>query len=479
MKEPEKGGVATRKGSKYPWKKKVTPRTGKAAKPKATPKAKESVAKPKAKTAPVKKNDKPKEAAKKVVTPKKPAVAKTEAKPKSPKIKKQQPVFISKSHSDFKKSASSDIVNQRMLSSVQNIAGDFSPEQREEIWDVLLKNKDLWYRWGVGNEQRLLDKLKDLTEQGVLKTTKDKFLPKSDVGHDAEREEIRDSILVKVHDSINKNNKLDESQKEYFKKEFHKATYFMPKKALDSISKDMKAYVFCKDVNSIGSSAYEYDLNESRRLSQIESEKDFFAKNQRHPDEKEKQKIKEETDTALDFFADLTGRTLENFTKKLKDTAGCYIQGTLFLNGKSDHLIDRPNPKYLEDKEDTGAHEIYAHELAHSIDNHLQLSSKNEWQEIWKNEIVDKGAITIYAKQKPSEGFAEFARFLYSPGFNHFQMERVMPKASKFFKDHGLWPTIKEEPEGGWDSDFNRDVFNKMIPLGEDGSHIDVKIKKS
>lgn len=85
---------------------------------------------------------------------------------------------------------------------------------------------------------------------------------------------------------------------------------------------------------------------------------------------------------------------------------------------------------------------LYAHELTHAIDLNGRFSNTPEWQEAWQEEIADGGLLTEYGKTLLVEGFAEMGRAVYGGGTDLAEVERLMPKCSKFFKDNGLWPTV-------------------------------------
>lgn len=105
------------------------------------------------------------------------------------------------------------------------------------------------------------------------------------------------------------------------------------------------------------------------------------------------------------------------------DIRGAYRQktGTLYLDG------------------DGGAG-TYAHELAHVIDHGYRLSGSAEWRDAFTSEVDRDGApLSQYARTSPSEGFAEFARLVYTGDVN--AAEQRFPKSSAFFKRNDLWPT--------------------------------------
>lgn len=92
---------------------------------------------------------------------------------------------------------------------------------------------------------------------------------------------------------------------------------------------------------------------------------------------------------------------------------------------------------------DNSTTHVCAHEWTHAIDGpDHQLSSSDDWKQAHSDELAG-AQLTKYAATKPSEGFAEFGRLLYASSEPLENVEQSFPKASKFFKDNGLWPTRK------------------------------------
>jgi SPP1 gp7 family putative phage head morphogenesis protein len=90
---------------------------------------------------------------------------------------------------------------------------------------------------------------------------------------------------------------------------------------------------------------------------------------------------------------------------------------------------------------------IYSHEFTHVLDwpDH-KISETSVWKKAWKEEIVDGPVgISEYATLKPSEGFAEFGRLIYSnkqiagqTGLEH--AKSLYPKSFAVWKENGLIP---------------------------------------
>lgn len=114
-----------------------------------------------------------------------------------------------------------------------------------------------------------------------------------------------------------------------------------------------------------------------------------------------------------------------------KDARGAYRHqsGTAYLDGEAG-----------------GGEGTYAHELTHAIDHGHAFSGSAEWQEAFREEIDQDGPmggkLSRYARTKPSEGFAEFGRAVYTlDTAGRKRLERDFPKAAAFFKRYSLWPS--------------------------------------
>jgi hypothetical protein len=85
---------------------------------------------------------------------------------------------------------------------------------------------------------------------------------------------------------------------------------------------------------------------------------------------------------------------------------------------------------------------LYAHELTHAIDGpKKEISLSPAWLDIWRKEIAPFSALTAYASTSSHEGLAEFGRLVYGGQASLKDAEASFPRACKFFKDHGLWPS--------------------------------------
>lgn len=126
------------------------------------------------------------------------------------------------------------------------------------------------------------------------------------------------------------------------------------------------------------------------------------------------------------------------------DVGGGFLDGAL-------HAGD---PVPMETSEELGGtvtsiHHLYAHELTHAIDGpNFELSKNMEWAKVWAGEIVGihdaKGTpdrLSAYAKQSPTEGFAEFGRQVYTrDAAGRANLEKQFPRCTAHWKGLGIWP---------------------------------------
>lgn len=79
----------------------------------------------------------------------------------------------------------------------------------------------------------------------------------------------------------------------------------------------------------------------------------------------------------------------------------------------------------------------YAHELGHAVDADDRFSGKESWKKAWQNDIFNgRELLTEYARESPSEGFAEAYRVLVEHGSDHVKIK--LPNVHKFLKKEGL-----------------------------------------
>lgn len=92
------------------------------------------------------------------------------------------------------------------------------------------------------------------------------------------------------------------------------------------------------------------------------------------------------------------------------------------------------------------ASEVHAHEFTHAIDGpSKKFSASPEWKNAWHAEIMNKQAnhLSDYARDNPSDGFAEFGRLVYGQGANRKTLREKWPAATRFWEKNGLLPPEK------------------------------------
>jgi hypothetical protein len=149
--------------------------------------------------------------------------------------------------------------------------------------------------------------------------------------------------------------------------------------------------------------------------------------------------------------------TMKPFQAMLDDPktriGGCYMEGNkkAYLSTGMDKTGHQGPAEFRMEVGGKQASQtgVYAHELTHAVDGPGKEHSRTSmWQSAWKEEIAPSGSskehrLNSYASSQPSEGFAEFGRLVYGGQADHKEVERRFPKATKYFKDHGLWPEGK------------------------------------
>jgi hypothetical protein len=97
---------------------------------------------------------------------------------------------------------------------------------------------------------------------------------------------------------------------------------------------------------------------------------------------------------------------------------------------------------------------VLAHEIGHAIDGpKSEYSSDRNWAKAWVTEIGSSGfagllagpgrkkvTLTKYAKESPSEGFAEFSRLLHGSDVPLADVERKFPRCIAYWRSKKLWP---------------------------------------
>jgi len=82
--------------------------------------------------------------------------------------------------------------------------------------------------------------------------------------------------------------------------------------------------------------------------------------------------------------------------------------------------------------------EFQAHEIAHAIDGHHELSGSEEWLEAWGAEIGDGGYLGANSAASPHEGWADFGMLVLGTGISQDEIRTVMPRALAFWQKRGL-----------------------------------------
>jgi hypothetical protein len=123
------------------------------------------------------------------------------------------------------------------------------------------------------------------------------------------------------------------------------------------------------------------------------------------------------------------------------------LSGYQGLSGSGQGNLAPPDPKAAD-------RHTLAHEIGHAIDGpKAEYSSDRKWVSAWLAEVGSSGfaglltgpgrkkvTLTKYAKESPSEGFAEFSRLLYGSDVPLADVERKFPKCIAYWRSKKLWP---------------------------------------
>jgi hypothetical protein len=82
--------------------------------------------------------------------------------------------------------------------------------------------------------------------------------------------------------------------------------------------------------------------------------------------------------------------------------------------------------------------EFQAHEIAHAIDGHRELSGTVEWQEAWQAEIANGGLLGTNSAKSPHEGWGDFGMLVLGSDISAKEITEVLPKAYTFWHKRGL-----------------------------------------
>jgi hypothetical protein len=105
------------------------------------------------------------------------------------------------------------------------------------------------------------------------------------------------------------------------------------------------------------------------------------------------------------------------------------ITGSVEVNLDGGSETDAKNPEKAQG--------IYSHELGHAIDAGRRFSEDAKWKAAWKSEIFNgRVMLSRYARESPTEGFAEFHRALCFKGLPATMA--AYPKCCAFLKAKGL-----------------------------------------
>ena len=180
----------------------------------------------------------------------------------------------------------------------------------------------------------------------------------------------------------------------------------------------------------------------------------------------------------------LSAEDIRQATEEVRESKakGEKVAGVFNTADGSVHL-DGGNPGDLPGRHGEGAgteHETYAHELGHVLDRDGRHTNTPEWAAAHAAEIATPDAdgehpLTAYAATSLQEGFAEFARLLYSGAWDTDDVAKTFPQASAYMKSQGLWPATGGDREvSSFPERFDADA---RIDLGAAG-HADVMLKK-
>ncbi len=253
--------------------------------------------------------------------------------------------------------------------------------------------------------------------------------------------------VKKLTDAVNSSPGLSEQQKQTYHAAIARVTATMPTAAHDLIAKHLKTAVFHPDAKAVGPAAINAVLASAPNAS--ESEKKRFRDNAKG--------LLDGSETAGGMYNAQSGRL---------DADGH------FDAGKNTGRHGSPGVSQ--------PHQIYAHELGHTLDGpKRQFSTSPAWKEAFGSEIghdlknQSEAPLSRYGGTDPVEGFAEFSRLVYGSDVPHAQIAKDFPKATAYYKSQGLWPDKDRAGNAG----AMPEVFDKKVPLAPDGSHADTLLK--
>ena len=141
---------------------------------------------------------------------------------------------------------------------------------------------------------------------------------------------------------------------------------------------------------------------------------------------------------AYRFFKDpndLTAAMLKDMPQMAASwPKGKTVRGGFMVNG---HLY-LTDPATLDGKKLSHL-DNHSHEVAHVLDQHRKLSSRDDWTDAWEKEIAPSG-ISRRAATSPHEGWAEFGRLVLGGRIPLYKLQRMFPASSAVWKRNLLWP---------------------------------------
>ena len=112
--------------------------------------------------------------------------------------------------------------------------------------------------------------------------------------------------------------------------------------------------------------------------------------------------------------------------------------GELHLDGGDPKQYSTDEYQSKPEETDVTRH-VYAHEYTHAIDgpNH-EISYSPEWKDAYQKEIVARKALSAHGRTRPSEGFAEFGRLVFTSGKSLEEIAKEYPLCTAVWKKHNL-----------------------------------------
>ena len=96
---------------------------------------------------------------------------------------------------------------------------------------------------------------------------------------------------------------------------------------------------------------------------------------------------------------------------------------------------------HLDGADETGDTEgVYLHELTHAVDAGRKYSDDPKWRSAYNREVANARAVAPqlgkYARESPTEGFAELHRIMVQKGVE--ETKKKFPKMMAFLEAKGL-----------------------------------------